>query len=219
LAGAELAIVTPTPGTTRDRVSQMIQIEGVPVHVVDTAGLRHPDKTADEVERIGIDRTWQAIAQADAIVLLHDATRVGEPDYDRAEARIERDLAPRAREPGRVLHVYNKVDIAAAPADALAISALTGKGLARLREELLRRAGWHASPEGVFIARARHVHALERCAQHLVLAQRLAGDEHAALELLAEELRLAHQALGEITGSFTADDLLGEIFGRFCIGK
>lgn len=219
LAGAELAIVTPIPGTTRDRVSQMIQIEGVPVHVVDTAGLRHPDKTADEVERIGIDRTWQAIAQADAIVLLHDATRVGEPDYDRAEARIERDLAPRAREPGCVLHVYNKVDIAAAPADALAISALTGKGLARLREELLRRAGGNASPEGVFIARARHVHALERCAQHLVLAQRLAGDEHGPLELLAEELRLAHQALGEITGSFTADELLGEIFGRFCIGK
>lgn len=219
LAGAELAIVTPIPGTTRDKVSQTIQIEGVPVHVVDTAGLRHPDQTFDEVERIGIERTWQAIEQADAIVLLHDASRAGEPAYDQAETRLDRELAPRAREVGRILHVYNKTDIAAAPPDALAVSALTGQGLAALREELLRRAGWHASPEGVFIARTRHVQALSRCADHLKEAQRLAGSAQAPLELLAEELRMAHQALGEITGSFTADDLLGEIFGRFCIGK
>jgi len=214
LAGAELAIVTPVPGTTRDRISQTIQIEGVPLHVIDTAGLR--SQTDDEVERIGIARSWDSIADADSVLFLHDLTRIGQPDYDAAEAQI----AARLPADARLLHVYTKRDLAATlPADAVCLSARSGEGLQRLRELLLQRVGWHAVPEGLFIARARHVHALQRARQHLLQARRRCDEPQAALELLAEELRLAHDALAEITGAFSADDLLGEIFSRFCIGK
>ena len=224
LAGAELAIVTPIPGTTRDKVSQTIQIDGVPIHVTDTAGLRElggPGGSADEVERIGIARSWAAIAEADAVVFLHDLTRHGEPAYDAAERDIAAQLPPALSQGERLLHVYNKADAAArgAPAQGLVLSALTGQGLAELRQALLRCAGWQSQPEGLFTARARHVQALRRAADHLARARAHAGVSDAALDLLAEELRLAHDALGEITGVFTADDLLGEIFGRFCIGK
>ena len=214
LAGAELAIVTPIPGTTRDRVSQTLQIEGVPVHVIDTAGLR--SQTDDEVERIGIERSWDSIADADSVLFLHDLTRRGQADYEAAETQIAARLPAGAK----LLHVYTKCDLVAeAPVDGLRLSARTGAGLEALRQALLQRAGWHAVPEGLFTARARHVHALQRTREHLQRAWAL-GDEHAApLELLAEELRLAHDALGEIIGQFTADDLLGEIFSRFCIGK
>jgi tRNA modification GTPase len=213
LAGAELAIVTPIPGTTRDRVAETIQIEGVPLHVVDTAGLR--EHAADEVERIGIGRSWEAIAGADAVLFVHDLTRRGDAAYEAAEAEIAARL-----EGADVLHVHNKAD-AAAPAtdDGVVLSAKAGTGLEALRSELLRRAGWQAQPDGVFIARARHVDALQRTLAHLHQAQAHAGQRDAALDLLAEELRLAHQALGEITGEFGTEDLLGEIFGRFCIGK
>jgi tRNA modification GTPase len=218
LAGAELAIVTPIPGTTRDRVRETIQIEGVPLHVVDTAGLRHDEQAADEVERIGIARSWEAIAAADAVILLHDLTRVGEVDYDAAD----RDIA--ARLPAGVprLEVYNKADAApgaAVPAGGIALSARTGAGLEALRRALLAQAGWQAAPEGTVIARTRHVQALRRARAHLGTALEHAAARDAALDLLAEELRLAHLALGEITGEFTSDDLLGEIFARFCIGK
>jgi tRNA modification GTPase len=217
LAGAELAIVTPIPGTTRDKVSQTIQIEGVPLHVVDTAGLRQDIEAADEVERIGMARSWGAIDEADAVVFLHDLTRRGEADYEAADAQIAARL--RLDDPARVLHVFNKVDAASSPAGGLALSARTGEGLDGLRRALLERAGWHASTEGVFIARARHVHALRRTREHLQQARAQAASPDPALDLLAEELRLAHDALGEITGAFSADDLLGEIFSRFCIGK
>jgi tRNA modification GTPase len=217
LAGAELAIVTPIAGTTRDRVSETIQIRGVPVHVVDTAGLR---EASDEVERIGIERSWQAIADADAVLFLHDLSRADDPAAQADDAAIAAALArAHAAEP---LHVYNKRDLAPAhalPTGALALSARSGDGLDALREALLERAGAAHVPEGVFIARTRHVEALDRTAQHLALARCHADRRDAALDLFAEELRLAHAALGEITGEFTADDLLGEIFGRFCIGK
>jgi tRNA modification GTPase len=244
LAGAELAIVTPIPGTTRDRVSESIQIEGVPVHVTDTAGLRRDEQAADEVERIGIGRSWDAIRGADCVLFLHDLTRVGrDADYDVAEAEIEASLPPGLS----VIHVWNKADAvgvsmeaplgqvedgpgvspvappderaALSSSEGLRVSARTGQGLETLRQALLRAAGWQAAPEGVFIARARHVQALQRCAQHLGVAQAHLMEAAPALDLLAEELRLAHQALGEITGAFTAEDLLGEIFGTFCIGK
>ena len=218
LAGAELAIVTPIPGTTRDRIGQTIQIEGVPVHVVDTAGLRSDAAPAtDEVERIGIARSWAEIEGADAVVFLHDLTRRGESAYEAADAEI----AARLGAPQRVLHVYNKRDAstAAVPDGAIALSARTGDGLPALRSALLERAGWHASPDGVFIARTRHVHALAQAREHLARADAIAAQGDAALDLLAEELRLAHDALGEITGRVTPDALLGEIFGRFCIGK
>ena len=218
LAGAELAIVTPIAGTTRDKIGQTIQIEGVPVHVVDTAGLREASEPGDEVERIGIARSWAEIEQADAVVFLHDLTRAGEAAYEAGDAAIATRL--HLSDSARVLHVHNKRDaVASSAASGLCLSALTGEGLQDLRRALLERAGWHASPEGVYIARTRHVLALRRTAEHLGLAQALAARADAALDLLAEELRLAHQALGEITGAFSADDLLGEIFGRFCIGK
>ena len=218
LAGAELAIVTPIAGTTRDKVSETIQIEGVPVHVIDTAGLRDSE---DEVERIGISRSWSEIGAADAVLFLHDLTRIGEPAYDAGEERIESRLPPALLQANRLLHIFNKAD-AAPPSVAksgLVLSALTGEGLAALRHKLLELAGWHEQPEGVFIARTRHVQALRRTGEHLQRAEALAARADAALDLLAEELRLAHDALGEITGAFTPDDLLGEIFSRFCIGK
>jgi tRNA modification GTPase len=223
LAGAELAIVTPIPGTTRDKVSQTIQIEGIPVHVVDTAGLR---EAGDEVERIGIARSWEAIEKADAVLFLHDLTRVGEFSYDVADDRIGERLNTLLPSGERLVHVFNKRDAAAAPRAEerrgrhVVLSAQTGAGLERLRATLLELAGWHAQPEGVFIARARHVAALQRTQGHLdQAAALLADDTGSALDLLAEELRLGHDALSEITGQFTADDLLGEIFSRFCIGK
>jgi len=220
LAGAELAIVTPIPGTTRDKVAQTIQIEGVPVHVVDTAGLRAPDATLDEVERIGIARSWAEIERADALIVLHDLSRIAEPAYQHAQRAIDEQLRRLTRVPR--LQVLNKCDIApprSGHEGAIALSALTGHGLPELRRALLEVAGWQAAPEGGFIARERHVHALRRAAEHVALARAHAQRGDAALELLAEELRLAHERLGEITGTFTSDDLLGEIFGRFCIGK
>ena len=225
LAGAELAIVSAVPGTTRDKVSQTIQIEGVPLHIIDTAGLRGADEPTDEVERIGIDRSWAAIAEADAVIFLHDLTRRGQPAYEAAEQAIAARLL--AHDAARILHVHNKADCAprpAAPAGGLAMSARTGAGLDALRQALLQRAGWVAATEGVFIARKRHVLALQRTAAHLALARAHAAPggsatSDAALELFAEELRLAHDALSQITGAFSPDDLLGEIFGKFCIGK
>ena len=219
LAGAELAIVTPIPGTTRDKVRETIQIEGVPLHVIDTAGLRD---THDEVERIGVARSWSEIEAADAVLFLHDLTRRGDPLHEAQDAQIaERLRLDAAGRHPRVLHVFNKADLApaAAPSEGLALSAQTGLGLDALRRELLQRAGWHAQPEGVFIARTRHVQALRRTREHLALAREHLVAASPAFELLAEELRLAHDALGEITGTFTSDDLLGEIFSRFCIGK
>jgi len=242
LAGAELAIVTAIPGTTRDKVSQTIQIEGVPLHVTDTAGLRATSDAADEVERIGIQRSWAAIAEADAVIFLHDLTRRGQPDYEAAEVHIAQQLADLAKlahlAPSRILHVHNKADgvpdveagedraVGAGDRDgdgdaeaAIRLSARTGVGLDALRQALLQRAGWQAGAEGVYIARKRHVLALQRCAAHMQAARAHAAAGDSALDLFAEELRLAHNALSEITGAFSSDDLLGEIFAGFCIGK
>jgi tRNA modification GTPase len=222
LAGAELAIVTPIPGTTRDKVSETIQIEGVPVHVIDTAGLRD---THDEVERIGIARTWNEIEAADAVLFLHDLTRQGDAAHAAGDEAIAARLPAALASSGRLVHVHNKVDALEGPAEAapqatgLAVSASTGAGLAALRRTLLELAGWHAHPEGLFIARTRHVEALRRTRSHLALAGEHAQGSDPALDLYAEELRLAQVSLGEITGEFTPDDLLGEIFSRFCIGK
>ena len=218
LAGAELAIVTPIAGTTRDTVSGTVQIEGVPVHVIDTAGLRD---SQDEVERIGVARSWGEIERADAVLLLHDLTRLGETEYDAGEAQIESRLPAALVGGERLLHVFNKADavLGAAHPPGLALSARTGAGIAALRAKLLEIAGWHAQPEGLFIARTRHVQALRETRTHLAGALAQSARADAALDLLAEELRLAHDALGEITGAFGSDDLLGEIFSRFCIGK
>ncbi|HIV71335.1 MAG TPA: tRNA uridine-5-carboxymethylaminomethyl(34) synthesis GTPase MnmE [Candidatus Aquabacterium excrementipullorum] len=232
LAGAELAIVTPIAGTTRDKVSETIQIEGVPLKVIDTAGLRAEHEASDEVERIGMARSWEAIGQADVVLFLHDLTRAHEPAYAQADADIAQRLAEAVGDRVPVLHVFNKADAAGAQAVAaqmalepaphgerVALSARTGEGLEPLRHELLTLAGWQHNAEGVFIARQRHVQALREARGHLEMAQLHAAQADGALDLLAEELRLAHDALGRITGAFSADDLLGEIFSRFCIGK
>ncbi|RZL64454.1 MAG: tRNA uridine-5-carboxymethylaminomethyl(34) synthesis GTPase MnmE [Variovorax sp.] len=219
LAGAELAIVSAVPGTTRDVVSQTIQIQGVPLHVADTAGLR---ESSDEVEQIGVARAWGQIGAADAVLFLHDLTRAALPDYMAADAAILDGLT-HALAPGvPVLHVWNKSDAvagAAVPASGIALSARTGAGIDALRKELLVLAGWQTVPEGVFLARARHVQALARVAVHLSGAAEHLAAQAQSLDLLAEELRLGQNALNEITGEFGSDDLLGVIFSRFCIGK
>ncbi len=218
LAGAELAIVTPIAGTTRDKVQQTIQIEGVPVHVVDTAGLR---ESLDEVERIGIARAWDEIGGADAVLLLHDLTRQDAADYREAQQHIARTLALKLPASVPVIDVWNKSDaVSAAPAGAgIRLSARTGQGLDELRRALLHTAGVQGVAEGVYIARERHLQALRAAGEHLAQAQVLLAQRSGALDLLAEELRLAQNQLNAITGEFGAEELLGVIFSRFCIGK
>ena len=218
LAGAELAIVTPIAGTTRDKVQQTIQIEGVPLHVIDTAGLRD---SQDEVERIGIARAWDEIAGADAVLFLHDLTRCGLPDYQSADDAIAHAMTERVSASVPVIHVWNKSDCngSVAAESGVRVSARTGAGLEDLRQALLAVAGWQSSAEGVYIARARHVHALQVVQAHLKAAAQQLDSPGPALDLLAEELRLAQNALSEITGEFSSDDLLGVIFSSFCIGK
>ena len=207
LAGFEAAIVTEIAGTTRDTVREAIQVEGVPLHIIDTAGLRD---TVDPVEKLGIARTWAAVEKADVALLLVDAARGLGAD----ESAILQRLPTAAR-----LTLHNKIDLTAeaprAVGDEIWLSAKTGAGVDLLRKKLLESAGWQAAGEGAFMARARHLEALARAAEHLK-AGRESADQ---LEVLAEELRLAQAALSEITGEFTADDLLGEIFSKFCIGK
>jgi tRNA modification GTPase len=212
LAGEERAIVTEIAGTTRDAVRETIQIEGIPLHIIDTAGLRETD---DPVEKVGIERAWQEIEKADVVLQLVDA-RSGEVPADHAIA---------VRLPARVerIVVENKCDLAGLPAARqqlggrihLRLSALSGEGIGLLHDELLRVAGWSGHGEDVVLARERHLEALGLAAEKAGEAA-LRMDQ---LELCAEELRLAQEALSRITGEFTADDLLGEIFSRFCIGK
>jgi len=239
LAGAELAIVTPIAGTTRDKVAQTIQIEGVPLHVIDTAGLRESD---DEVERIGIARAWEEIASADAVLFLHDLTRMQEDGYRAADVQIAATLREQLPASVPVMQVWNKADAFstasarqmsaeaskivavhaltdAAGHEPLILSAKTGDGLDALRRQLLTMAGWQSAAEGTYIARARHVQALQQVQEHLDSAHEQLHVDSPALDLLAEELRLAQQSLNAITGEFTSDDLLGVIFSSFCIGK
>lgn len=217
LAGDEVAIVTEHPGTTRDTVRQTIVIEGLPIHLVDTAGLRDSD---DPVEQLGMQRTRDALARADLVVSVRAADAVaGDATVSTVAARALEAL------PASVvrLQVVNKIDLtgeAAAELDGeggwtIQVSARTGEGIDRLRAALLRLGGQTETGEGVFLARTRHLAALQAAERHLASAAqgRLPAD------LLAEELRLAHEALGSIVGRVTPDALLGEIFGRFCIGK
>ena len=214
LAGEDLAIVAAVPGTTRDSIRQMLDLDGMPVSVTDTAGLRD---TGDEVETLGIARTWAEIKRADVVVLMLDARA----DVGAQEREIIAQLPPGLP----VVMAHNKIDLAGyaprrdASADGAAvavhISAKLGLGIDLLREELKRIAGWESSGEDSFMARERHLAALAAAAAALL---RAAGQLE-TLELFAEELRLAQAALNGITGEFSADDLLGEIFSRFCIGK
>lgn len=213
LAGDELAIVTDIPGTTRDAIRATISVHGVPLHVIDTAGLREP---RDPVEKIGISKTWEALSRADLVLWVSDATRAETTAADPALAvRLPAGVAQ--------LRVVNKIDLtdgesardAGDAESGVRVSAKTRAGMDGLESAMLAAVGWGGSGEGLFMARARHLEALLAAAKHLDAALAQTGE----LELFAEELKLAQQALSTITGEFTADELLGEIFSHFCIGK
>lgn len=212
LSGEEVAIVTPIAGTTRDTIKSVIQIEGVPLHVIDTAGLR---ETEDTVEQVGIARTWRAIETAHVALLLVDSQH----GIGAQEKAILHKLPPEVKK----VWVHNKIDVSRETSriekheseQHVFLSAKTGDGIASLQKTLLEIVGYQPGGEGVFMARARHLQALQEVEQHMDQAML---QMHAA-ELVAEELRCAQEALGTITGEFTPDDLLGEIFSRFCIGK
>ncbi len=209
LAGEEAALVSDIPGTTRDVIRQHIQIRGVPLHIMDTAGLR---ESQDAVENMGIARTHQTLQRADLILLLLEAkqglTQQDQEIFNSLPADIPRLL------------VFNKTDLLATKEveqddERIFVSAKTGVGIEALRDKLLQFVGWRNQESGVFMARTRHLLALNLAQDHLVLANYVRHKP----DLFADELRLVQQALSSITGEFTADDLLGEIFSRFCIGK
>lgn len=215
LAGEEVAIVTPIAGTTRDRVRESIQIEGVPMHIIDTAGLR---KTSDEVEAKGIERTWDAIRLADLVIFL-TAPNDGQEAKD-LRVQILEAVPPNCP----VLELMNKSDLlnkdlAPAKKETLLISAKTGHGIEILKQRILETIGWNGPQEGAIIARRRHLDCLERAAEHIEKSEQFAANGNRSLELFAEELFLAQNHLGQITGKLLPDDLLGKIFSQFCIGK
>jgi tRNA modification GTPase len=219
LAGSEVAIVTAIAGTTRDKVTETIQLEGIPVNIVDTAGIRDALEAGDEVERIGIERTWNALEHADVILHMLDASRGPTREDEQIVARFPLNVP--------VLRLWNKIDLSGhrptvdvmSDATHVYISAADGRGLELLRAELLRIAGWQQTGESPYLARERHLTALRGARSHLNAAAELAAQSDRALDLFAEELRLAQEQLSSITGAFTPDDLLGTIFSRFCIGK
>ncbi|EGF31597.1 GTPase and tRNA-U34 5-formylation enzyme TrmE [Oxalobacteraceae bacterium IMCC9480] len=219
LAGADIAIVTPIAGTTRDKVTETIQIEGIPLNIIDTAGIRYDAEAIDDVERIGIERTWAAVAQADVIIHLLDACRGPTLADESIVARFPANIP--------VMRVWNKIDLSGhkpaidrlVDATHIYLSATDQLGMELLREELLRLAGWQQTGESLYLARERHLVALAAAQTHLQFAAEHAALNDHALDLFAEELRLAQEQLSSITGAFTSDDLLGVIFSRFCIGK
>ncbi|HDR1344248.1 TPA: tRNA uridine-5-carboxymethylaminomethyl(34) synthesis GTPase MnmE [Pasteurella multocida] len=219
LAGREAAIVTDIAGTTRDVLREHIHIDGMPLHIIDTAGLR---EATDEVERIGIVRAWSEIEQADRILLMLDSTEADNQDLEKVRSEFLTKLPSNIP----VTIVRNKADLSGENEGiveqngytVITLSAKTQQGVALLREHLKQSMGYQTNMEGGFLARRRHLEALEQAATHLQqghvqLTQFYAG------ELLAEELRRVQNHLSEITGQFTSDDLLGNIFSSFCIGK
>ncbi len=221
LAGDDVAIVTPIAGTTRDKVTETIHIQGVPLNIIDTAGIRHDDEDhlIDTVERIGIARTWAEVDKADVILHLLDAAR--------GPTRADEEIALRFPDGVPVIRVWNKIDISGhhasidqmSDATHIYLSAQEHHGVEYLRDELLRIAGWQQTGESRFLARERHLIALKQAGEHLLQAAEYAAQNDQLLDLFAEELRLAQDRLNGITGEFSSDDLLGVIFSRFCIGK
>jgi len=211
LAGDDVSIVTDIAGTTRDKITHLIQLDGIPITITDTAGLRD---THDQIESIGIERTWQAIEKADVVLHLVDALH--------PERLLDAEIDKRRSRSSTVLTVINKLDLVDSVDTGLhelAISVKTGQGVDGLKSQLLKLAGWQPSQETPWMARQRHIDALLKAAAHVAIATEHAALDDRVLDLFAEELRLAHEALGSITGKVTADDLLGEIFSHFCIGK
>jgi tRNA modification GTPase len=219
LAGADVAIVTPIAGTTRDKVTETIQIEGIPINIIDTAGIREASDANDEVERIGIERTWAAVDKADVILHMLDAGR--------GPTRADESIIARFPVNVPVVRIWNKIDLSGHKpeidkmhdATHVYLSATDKLGIDLLRAELLHVAGWQQTGESLYLARERHLIALKAARAHLDVAAQLAAQNDQALDLFAEELRLTQERLNSITGEFTSDDLLGVIFSRFCIGK
>ncbi|MBA5639809.1 tRNA uridine-5-carboxymethylaminomethyl(34) synthesis GTPase MnmE [Duganella sp. LX20W] len=219
LAGSDVAIVTPIAGTTRDKVSETIQIEGIPLNIIDTAGIRSTEEAVDLVERIGIERTWAEVGKADVILHLLDA--------DHGPSRADEAIVAAFPSGVPVLRVWNKIDLsghkpgidARDDATHVYLSAHEHTGIDLLRAELLRIAGWQQTGESLYLARERHLIALKNAGTHLARAGEHAAQDDQSLDLFAEELRLAQAQLSSITGAFSSDDLLGVIFSRFCIGK
>jgi tRNA modification GTPase len=219
LAGNDVAIVTPIAGTTRDKVTETIQIEGIPLNIIDTAGIRAPEEATDVVERIGIERTWNEVGKADVILHLLDA--------DHGPSRSDESITAAFPEGVPVLRIWNKIDLSGhkpavdvmEDATHIYLSAHEHIGIDLLRKELLRIAGWQQTGESLYLARERHLIALKNAGAHLARAGEHAAQNDQSLDLFAEELRLAQVQLSSITGAFSSDDLLGVIFSRFCIGK
>ena len=219
LAGADVAIVTPIAGTTRDKVSETIQIEGIPLNIIDTAGIRALDEGVDVVEAIGIERTWGEVGKADVILHLLDASL--------GPSKADEEIVAAFPQGVPVVRIWNKIDLSGhkpskedgQDATHLYLSAHEKLGIELLRAELLRIAGWQQTGESLYLARERHLIALRAAREHLEFARQHAMQDDQSLDLFAEELRLAQDQLSSITGQFTPDDLLGVIFSRFCIGK
>ena len=228
LAGDDVAIVTPIAGTTRDKVTETIHIEGIPLNIIDTAGIRHEHddvepggivNVIDTVERIGIERTWAEVEKADVILHLLDASR--------GPTRADEAIVARFPDGVPVIRVWNKIDLSGHHASVdqmddathIYLSAQDHIGIDLLRQELLRIAGWEQTGESLYLARERHLIALKHAHEHLQSAAEYAAQNDQLLDLFAEELRLTQDRLNSITGEFTSDDLLGVIFSRFCIGK
>ena len=228
LAGDDVAIVTPIAGTTRDKVTETIHIEGIPLNIIDTAGIRHEHdeveagqvvNAIDTVERIGIERTWAEVEKADVILHLLDASR--------GPTRADEAIVARFPEGVPVIRIWNKIDLSGhhasvdemSDATHIYLSAHEHTGIDLLRKELLRIAGWEQTGESLYLARERHLIALKHAHEHLQNAAEYAAQNDQSLDLFAEELRLTQDRLNSITGEFTSDDLLGVIFSRFCIGK
>ncbi|MFM8466905.1 MAG: tRNA uridine-5-carboxymethylaminomethyl(34) synthesis GTPase MnmE [Oxalobacteraceae bacterium] len=219
LAGTEVAIVTPIAGTTRDKIAETIQVEGIPINIIDTAGIRNEAEADGEVERIGISRTWAAVEQADVVLHILDASR--------GPTRADEEILNRLPLHVPLLRIWNKIDLSGhkpsvdieAEVTHIYLSASEKLGMDLLRQALLRIAGWQQTGESIYLARERHLLALKAAYTHVQTATDLASQRDPALDLLAEELRLAQGRLSSITGAFTSDDLLGVIFSRFCIGK
>jgi tRNA modification GTPase len=228
LAGDDVAIVTPIAGTTRDKVTETIHIEGIPLNIIDTAGIRHDHDepefgenidVIDAVERIGIERTWAEVEKADVILHLLDASR--------GPTRADEAIVARFPDGVPVIRIWNKIDVSGHHASVdemedathIYLSAQEHLGMDLLRKELLRIAGWQQTGESLYLARERHLIALKQAREHLEFAASYAAQNDQSLDLFAEELRLTQDRLNSITGEFTSDDLLGVIFSRFCIGK
>ena len=217
LSGNEVAIVTPIAGTTRDRIRETIQIHGVPIQIIDTAGLR---ETIDTVEKIGVERSWDAIKDSDLIIHVKDASKESFETSQDLQFQIETKLL----EIGKsipIIEVWNKIDLCNQPnyLDGEKISAKTGSGIDHLKTSILSQLGWEDQVENTYIARTRHLDAIKKSQIHLIEAGKYLSQGNRALELFAEELRLSQEYLGEITGKLLPDELLGKIFSSFCIGK